>query len=136
MAKIIDIHMPIVMGNCIHVLNIEKEVDSKLSKEPNVFICIQVENEDGKVEYPILMTQDEYDKLERAVFPNMKDMIAGRIYVMFIRDNNYYCVKLKDVNGDVFVGVFDIGDWAEYYKRATHHPKSVTKKSIITDILD
>ena len=136
MSKILDTNLPVVMGNCIHVVNVEKELNPRLTNEADVFICIQVENEEGKDEYCILLTQDEYDKLKKGTFPNMKDMIPGRIYHKFIVDNNFYCVKLKDPSGEVYVGVFDIGDWSKYFQRALSHPQSCTKKHIITDLFD
>ena len=136
MPKILDTNLPVVMGNCIHVLNVEKEQNPRLKNEADVFVCIQVENENGKDEYCILLTQEEYDKLEKATFSDMKEMVAGRIYTKFINDNNYYCVKMKDSTGDVFVGVFDIGDWSDYFKRALSHPQSCTKKKILTDLFD
>ena len=84
----------------------------------------------------VYLTQDEYDKLKKGTFPDMKDMIPGRIYHKFIVDNNFYCVKLKDANGEIYVGVFDIGDWSKYFQRAINHPKSCTKKRILTDLFD
>lgn len=136
MAEILDKDFPVHMGNCIHVVNCDKESNPKLVKEPDVFICIQVEDETGKDEYPILMTQDEFDKLEKAVFPDMDNMIPGRIYSKFLLKTNFYCVKLKEDNGQVYVGVFDIGAWATYFRRAISHPMSCTKKSLITDLFD
>lgn len=136
MAEILDKDLPIHMGNCIHVVNCEKKSNLNLAKEPDVFICIQVEDETGKDEYPILMTQDEFDKLEKAVLPDMDSMIPGRIYHKFLINTNRYCVKLKEDNGQVYVGVFDIEAWATYFKRAISHPMSCTKKSFITDLFD
>ena len=45
-----------------------------------------------------------------------------------------YCF---DATGTVIdVGVFDIGAWATYFRRAISHPMSCTKKSLITDLFD
>ena len=136
MPEILDTNIPIVMGNCIHVANCEKKENTSLAAEADVFICIQIENENGKDEYSILMTQEEFDNLKKGVFPDMDKMIFGRIYPKFITNKNFYCVKLKENNDNVFVGIFDIGDWAEFYKRAIEHPKSCTRKSMLTNLLD
>ena len=136
MAEILDKDMSVVMGNCIHVVNCEKKDDARYAAEDDVLICIQVENESGREEYPILMTQDEFDKLEKGYLPDMDDMVMGRIYPKFITDKNFYCVKLKENTNDIYVGIFDIGDWSTYYRRAIDHPKSVTHKSMITDLFD
>ena len=131
MTKILDENFPVVMGNCIHVLN-EDDTDPK----EKVLICIQVENETGKVEYPIMLTQDEYGALTLISFEEPIDMVPGRIYPKYIDGANCYCVKLKDVSGSVFIGKFRIDQWRDYYNRALRHPKSITHKSIITDLFD
>ena len=126
MPEIIDKGMPIVLGNCVRVRN--DEVD--------VLVCVQVESNDGKDEYCILLTEDELKKLPRMVADCGDVVVAGRIYVKFIGGKNYYCVKLKDWNGAEFVGAFDIGFWRKCFERAMDNPKSCTKKGIVTDILD
>lgn len=131
MPYIYDEDMPIILGNCIRVLNADST-----KEEHDSFVCIQVESEDGRTEYPILMTLLEYDKLEHVVNDDMKKMVAGRIYPAFIHGKNYYCVKLNGYDKEEYIGIFDIGDWAKYYRRAVEHPKSVTKKSLLTDIFD
>ena len=137
MPDILDSNLPVVMGNCIHVGNIEKRTDPKLKDEDDVLICIQVENEYGNEEYPILMTQDEFDnKLKKGSLVDIKIMKPGRIYPKFLWTTNYYCVKLRDNENNVFIGFFNIKDWAKYFQRALTHPKSCTKKTIFTDILD
>ena len=132
MSTLIEENLPVVMGNCIRVDNVDKLDD----KEPDQFICIQVENETGKEEYPILLTEDEFKNIKRWLPNEMKTMIAGRIYIKFFVDANYYCVKLRIGKNKSFVGIFRISDWIKYFKRAAAHPKSCTKKNIITDILD
>ena len=135
MAKILDKNLSVALGNCIHVLNVEKQNNPNL-KEDDVFICIQVENESGDKEYSIHMTQSEMDSLKKGNLSDMDKMIFGRIYHKFIVDTNYYCVKLRDNSGDVYVGIFNIAKWSSYYKRAVTHPMSCTKKSLWTDLFD
>jgi hypothetical protein len=131
-TPIIDKNMKVCLGNCIRVSNVEK----KNRLESSVYVCIQVESEDGKSEYAILLTQGEYDKIIKADTFDMKDMVPGRIYAKFILSKNYYTVRLKGYDGVEFVGLFEIGDWRKYYERALKHPNSCTKKSFLADILD
>ena len=135
---IVDANMPIVLGNCIRVKNVEQS-EGLVSGEPEVFVCVQVENETGKNEYAILLTEDEFEKVKaNAVMCDDENMIAGRIYTRFdkIESKNYYCVKMKDWTNRVFIAMFEIGDWSKCYMQAINHPKSCTRKSLLTDILD
>ncbi len=129
---IIDKNMKVVLGNCIRVSNVEK----KHRLEANVYVCIQVESEDGKEEYPILLTQGEYDNIMKTDTVDMKGMISGRIYTKFMLFKNFYIIRLRGYDDSEFVAVFDIAAWKKYFERALKHPNSCTKKGIITDILD
>ena len=135
-SMILDNDMPVVLGNCIRVENVEKRNGVAPSNDEDVFVCVQVENENGQDEYCILLTQDEFDRIPRVEGMDGSQMIAGRIYTKFIRDKNYYLVKMKGYDGIGFVGMFEIGFWADCFKRAIAHPMSCTKKGFITDILD
>ena len=135
-SMILDNDMPVVLGNCIRVENVEKRNGVASSDDEDVFVCVQVENENGQDEYCILLTQDEFDRLPRIEGMDDSRMIAGRIYAKFIRDKNYYLVKMKGYDGIGFVGIFEIGFWADCFERAITHPMSCTTKGFITDILD
>lgn len=128
MPEVIDKKMPIVLGSCVRVKNAEGN--------PGVLVCIQVESNDGRDEYCILLTEDELRKLPRLIADFDDIVVAGRIYVKFINGSNYYCVKLKDWNGTEFIAAFDIGFWRKCFERAAANPDSCTKKGIITDLLD
>lgn len=135
-SMILDNDIPVVLGNCIRVENVEKSNLVAPVGDEDVLVCVQVENENGKDEYCILLTQDELDRIPRFEGMDERQMVAGRIYTRFIGDKNYYLVKMKGYDGVVFVGMFDIGFWADCFRRAVTHPKSCTKKSLITDIFD
>jgi len=131
-TPIIDKSMKVVLGNCIRVSNMEK----KHRLEASVYVCIQVESEDGRDEYAILLTQGEYDKIIKADTVEMKGMVPGRIYHRHILGKNYYAVRLKGYDDLEFIGLFEIPDWKKFFERALKHPESCTKKGIITDLLD
>ena len=135
-SMILDSSMPVVLGNCIRVNNVEKQLGTTNDGEDDLFICVQVESENGKDEYCILLTQREFDKLPRIEQAGMGDMVAGRIYRKFIEDTNYYLVLLRGYDGSQFVGKFEIGFWAKCFQRAIMHPKSCTRKGILTDMAD
>ena len=131
-SPIIDKSMKVALGNCIRVSNMEK----KHRLEANVYVCIQVESEDGNEEYAILLTQGEFDKIMKTDTIDMKGMVSGRIYTKFLLFKNFYTVRLKSYDGTEFVGVFDIAEWKKYFERALKHPNSCTKKGFVTDLLD
>ena len=58
-SMILDSDMPVVLGNCIRVENVEKRNGVAPLDDEGVFVCVQVENETGKDEYCILLTQAE-----------------------------------------------------------------------------
>lgn len=135
---IIDKDMPVVLGNCIRVWNVEKS-EGTAYDGPDVFVCVHVESETGKDEYCILLDEKEFEQVKKNGIPcDDLDMIAGRIYPRFdkVERKNYYCVKMKDWENKEFVAMFDIGDWSKFYMAAISHPKSCTKKNLLTDILD
>lgn len=135
-SMILDSDMPVVLGNCIRVENVEKNNGVAPSDDEDVFVCVQVENETGKDEYCILLTQEEFDRLPRIEGMDDRRMIAGRIYAKYVGNKNYYLVKMKGYDGIGFVGIFEIGFWADCFERAITHPRSCTKKGFITDMLD
>ena len=135
--KILDTDLPVKLGYCIHVVNCEKEEDPKGHvDEPPVFICIQLETEDGNVEYPVLLTDEEYSKVEKGYSTDMNKLVAGRTYPTFRFRRNCYDIVIKDWTGETCIGFFKREEIVAYYKRALYHPKSVTKKSLITDLFD
>ena len=129
---IIDKSRKVVLGNSIRVSNMEKQ--HKL--EADVYVCIQVESEDGKSEYPILLTPGEYERLPKTDAIKKEGMIAGRVYTKFFNYKNYYVVRLMGYDDTEFVAIVDIADWKKYYERALKHPNSCTKKGMLTDLLD
>ena len=135
-SMILDSDIPVVLGNCIRVENVEKRNGVAPVDDDDVLVCVQVENETGNDEYCILLTQDELDRIPRAEGMDESRMVAGRIYTRFIGDRNYYLVRMKGYDGIGFVGMFEIGFWADCFRRAITHPMSCTRKGFITDILD
>lgn len=129
---IIDKGRKVVLGNSIRVSNIEK----KHRLEADVYICIQVESEDGKEEYPILLTPSEYIGLSKTDAIRKEGMVSGRVYTRFFKYKNFYVVRLTGYDDEDFVAVIDIADWKKFYERALKHPNSCTKKGMLTDLLD
>lgn len=135
MAKKLDKNLPVALGNCIHVMNLEAGSPGHANEDP-VLVCIQVEDKTGQREYPILLTQMEYESLRRVQPVDMDDRKFGRCYNQFIEDTNYFVIKLRDASGSVSCGLFEIGFFGKCYERAITHPKSVTRKNFIRDLMD
>ena len=140
MPEFLDKRMLVMLGNCIRVLNTEKTAHpDKLSDEPDVFYCIQVENNSGaeEVEYPILIPEDEFNKLE-PVFPEgdkFLKMKPGRIYFENDNGKNFYCIKLRTPD-ECFVVMFPIATFKRYYELAQSHPSCCTKKNWFVNLFD
>lgn len=127
----IDGSAKVVLGNCIRVRNLDRK-----DGEPDTLVCIQVESENGKDEYPILMTEDDFHEIGVVDDGDSDGMVAGRVYGRKFGRSMRYCVKLNDEELGCFVASFEKWKWMQHFQMAATHPNSCTRKSLITDILD
>ena len=120
------------LGNVIPVKNVDRK-----NWEVNEFISIQIEDREGDNERCLLFTQLEYSLLKDVVLPCecTKALVTGRLYpaALYGRDVFFVRVIEKGTPRLVQIGKTIL---AKVDKRAKAHPKSVTKKSLIRDLLD
>ena len=139
------------LGKAIPVKNIENSgrQDTKTDlavREPDVYFALQVEDYSGKEEQCLLLTFHElFEVAPRFELPReMTDnLLIGRMYPMKEGYKSGCLVKIVSFTEDG--SPFDekptavyFGDWMieKSAKRAAKHPKSITKKSWLTDWLD
>lgn len=139
------------LGKAIPVKNIEnsERQDTKTDlavQEPDVYYALQVEDYSGKEEQCLLLTFHElFEVAPRFELPReMTDnLLIGRMYPMKEGNKSGCLVKIISFKEDGTP--FDekptavyFGDWMieKSTKRADKHPKSITKKSWLTDWLD
>ena len=139
------------LGKAIPVKNVE-HLDRQQSKndltiqEPEVYYALQVEDYSGKDEKCLLFTFHElFEIASRVDFPRemTEHLLVGRMYPMKEGTRSGCFIKLLSYkeDGTLFDAeptVVYIGDWLidKADKRADKHPKSVTKKGWLTDLLD
>lgn len=136
MANRID-DLKVELGTCIRVYNVEKKEDPKKYKSSNAeYLAIQVEDFDGNNERCILMTHIEHTDATSVKLSFMEEMVAGRLYPTVIGGKELYLCKVKHWDGRVRILRISGSLLKRCDIRGQKHPKSCTKKSWITDLMD
>ena len=129
----------IVLGQCVRVQNVEKKNDPKKRRfEADEYIAIQIEDYDGNGEMCLLLTHIEHTDMESVELNKsmLNNMIAGRMYPVTIGRKKTYLVKVDHWDGRTRVLRMSYSQWTSAAYRAANHPKSCTKKSMLTDMFD
>lgn len=129
----------IVLGQCVRVQNVEKKDNPKEHRfEADEYIAIQIEDYDGNGEMCLLLTHIEHTDMESVELNKsmLNNMIAGRMYPVTLGKKKTYLVKVDHWDGRTRVLRMSYGQWVNAGYRAGKHPKSCTKKSILTDLFD
>lgn len=129
----------IVLGQCVRVQNVEKKNNPKARRfESDDYIAIQIEDYDGNEEQCILLTHIEHTDMEVVELncSMLNNMVAGRLYPVTLGRKKTYLVKVNHWDGRTRVMRMSYAQLATAVYRATKHPKSCTKKSILTDLFD
>lgn len=129
-AKLIE-DEKIVMGKVIKVEN-----QMKVATANDVYLSVQVEDESGENERCLLFTEKEFDKVSTVKADFMTDaMKSGRIYNATIDGDMTYLVKVGrgDVEKIIRLSPTQL-EIAE--NRSEKNPEDLTKKSLLTDMID
>lgn len=129
----------IVLGQCVRVQNVEKKINPKARRfEADEYIAIQIEDYEGTEEICILLTHIEHTDMESVQLNKsmLDNMIAGRMYPVVLGKKTTYLVKVNHWDGRTRVLRMSYSQWTDAVYRADKHPKSCTKKSILTDLFD
>ena len=136
MANVID-DLKIELGTCIRVYNVEKkEYPCKYKSDEAEYLAIQVEAFEGDEERCILMTHIEHTDAATVELSFAVNMVFGRLYPVIINRKRLYLCKVKHWNGNVRIIRFTQKLLDKCDIRAKKHPKSCTKKSWLTDMMD
>lgn len=129
-AKLIE-DEKIVMGKVIKVEN-----QMKVATANDTYLSVQVEDESGDNERCLLFTEKEFDKVATVKADFMADtMKSGRIYNATIDGDTTYLVKVGrgDIEKIIRLSPTQL-EIAE--NRSEKNPEDLTKKSLLTDMID
>lgn len=128
-----DEHLDIKLGQFIRVEN-----KNQRNLENDLYIAIQVEDQDGENERCLLFTQIELADIKCISTSNwfVKDMVAGRLYLTTIGKQSFYLMKVFNSSEDIRVIRLSKRLLKRSEKRAAKNPEDLTKKSFLTDMFD
>ena len=132
MAEIIDKNMKIKMGNMVRVKNTQKKFN-----ENDLYISIQVEDEDGNNERCLLFTEIEISDMEKIKCQFMNDnMKAGRLYKANINGCDTNLVKVVHRDGREMIFRLSNSQLESADFRSLRNPEDLTVKGFIEDLKD
>lgn len=139
MAKPLVDNIPVKLGQLIPVANVEQtESPKKLSTESDRYIALHIEDYTGDNERCVLFTLIEYTDMESVVLPEdlLKSMVKGRLYPCTLGNRDTNLVSVTHWDGRTRVLRVSATQLAKAERRASKHPDSLPKKSLITDLMD
>ena len=95
-AEIIDKDLKVELGQLIRVTNLNKR-----AQENEIYVSLQVENEDGENERCILFTEIETADMEKISASFLSSLICGRIYKCIIGRYQTNIIKVKNYTGEI-----------------------------------
>ena len=131
--------LDIILGQCVRVQNVEKKDNPKARRfEADDYVAIQIEDYDGNDEKCILLTYIEHTDMESVELNKsmLNNMVAGRLYPVKFGRKDTYLIKVNHWDGRTRVLRMSYAQLSTAAYRAAKHPKSCTKKSILTDLFD
>lgn len=129
--EIIDKDLKIELGQLIRVTNLNKR-----KQENEVYVSLQVEDEDGSNERCILFTEIETADMEKISGAFLNSLIYGRIYKCNIGKHQTNIIKVKNYNKDTKFFRVSNSQLIKAEKRALRNKEDLTKKSILTNLMD
>lgn len=122
----------VVLGKMIKVANTGKKFN-----ENEIYVSVQVEDENGKNERCLLFTEIELSDMEKIELNFAFDsMVNGRIYKVVIDKVETNLLKMENGNGDVKIYRVSNSQLLAAETRAKRNPEDLTKKSFFTDLMD
>ena len=129
----------IVLGQCVRVNNVEKKNNPKKRRfESDEYVAIQIEDYSGNDEHCILLTIIEHTDLETVELNKsmLNGMVTGRLYPVTFGNKKTYLLKVNHWDGRTRVLRMSYSQLVSAEYRASKHPKTCTKKSLLTDLMD
>ena len=131
MADIIDKDLKVVLGQLIKVNNLKKK-----NNENNIYVTLQVQDENGKNERCLLFTQIEISDMETIRASFLDKLVQGRIYQCLIGKRPTNIIKVCNYYGETKYLRLSNTQLLKAEKRAQRNKEDLTKKSFITNLMD
>lgn len=129
--KIIDKDLNVELGQLIRVTNLNKR-----AQENEIYVSLQVEDEDGENERCILFTEIETADMEKISASFLSSLVFGRIYKCIIGRYQTNIVKVKNYTGEIRYFRLSNSQLKKAERRAARNLEDLTKKSALTDLFD
>ena len=129
--KIIDKDLKVELGQLIRVTNLNKR-----AQENEIYVSLQVEDEDGENERCILFTEIETSDMEKISASFLSSLVCGRIYKCIIGRYQTNIVKVKNYAGEIRYFRLSNSQLKKAERRAARNLEDLTKKSVLTDLFD
>ena len=128
MANQID-KQKVTLGQMIRVANLEKKFN-----ENDKYVSLQVEDEDGNNERCLLFTEIELSDMQKVELPF--DMVLGRIYKCVIDKKPTNLIKVINYYDKQMILRISPYQLNFSESRALRNPEDLTKKGLLTDLMD
>jgi hypothetical protein len=129
--EIIDKDLTVELGQLIRVTNLNKK-----AQENEIYVSLQVEDEDGENERCILFTEIETADMEKIGGSFLESLVCGRIYKCLIGKHTTNIIKVKNFNKETKFFRVSNSQLAKAEKRALRNQEDLTKKSLWIDMID
>jgi hypothetical protein len=129
--EIIDKDLTVELGQLIRVTNLNKK-----AQENEIYVSLQVEDEDGENERCILFTEIETADMEKIGGSFLESLVCGRIYKCLIGKHTTNVIKVKNFNKETKFFRVSNSQLAKAEKRALRNQEDLTKKSLWVDMMD
>ena len=129
--KIIDKDLKVELGQLIRVTNLNKR-----AQENEIYVSLQVEDEDGENERCILFTEIETADMEKISASFLSSLVCGRIYKCIIGRYQTNIVKVKNYTGEIRYFRLSNSQLKKAERRAARNLEDLTKKGALTDLFD
>lgn len=129
--EIIDKNLTVELGQLIRVTNLNKR-----AQENEIYVSLQVEDEDGNNERCILFTEIETADMEKIGGKFLESLVCGRIYKCTIGRHETNIIKVKNYHQDIKYFRISNSQLAKAERRALRNQEDLTKKSLWVDLMD
>jgi hypothetical protein len=109
---------------------------NKRAQENEIYVSLQVEDEDGENERCILFTEIETADMEKIGGSFLESLVCGRIYKCLIGKHTTNVIKVKNFNKETKFFRVSNSQLAKAEKRALRNQEDLTKKSLWVDMMD
>lgn len=130
MAEKID-NFKVKLGQLIRVKNTQKT-----AQEADSYMSVQVEDFDGNNERCLLFREVVISDMPKISFCLKNDLICGRLYPITLAGNEGYILKVINMGGTELLLRVSKSKLIAAEKLAKKNPEDLTKKSLMTDLMD